>query len=165
VRVSLPFRPRSRARAIFHVYPLSGILGGDPMRLSSLTAILLLVPLAAACVPHRDLTVAQIAGVANLTEVMDVQATVADPQWSKIHKTGYSDADWAALQDMALRIQATSAKAKQYSKGPMFDDFALRLHTHAEELQAAFSARNETGAATALSAMKETCKECHARFK
>jgi cytochrome c556 len=96
---------------------------------------------------------------------MDVQATVADRQWSKISQTGYTDADWAALQDMALRIQATSAKAKEYSKGPMFDDFALRLHTHAEELQAAFSARNETGAASALTAMKATCKECHARFK
>jgi hypothetical protein len=118
-----------------------------------------------ACAAHRDLTVAQIAGATNLTEVMDVQATVADPQWSKIHKTGYSDADWAALQDMAQRIQATSARAKQFSKGPMFDDFALRLHTHAEELGAAFAARNETGAATALAAMKETCKECHARFR
>lgn len=128
-------------------------------------ALAVAIPGAGGCVPHRDLTVAQIGGVANLSELMDVQATVADRQWSKISQTGYTDADWAALQDMALRIQATSAKAKEYSKGPMFDDFALRLHTHAEELQAAFSARNETGAASALTAMKATCKECHARFK
>jgi len=125
----------------------------------------LALPLAAACVPHRDLTVAQIAGVSNLEDVMAVQATVADPQWSKMNRTGYSDADWAALQDVALRIQATSAKTKEFSKGPMFDDFALRLHLHAEELQAAFSARNETKAAAALTAMKATCKECHNRFK
>ncbi len=132
-----------------------------------LAPLLLALPLVAsavgACVPHRDLTVAQIAGVTNLTELMDVQATVADRQWAKINKTGYTDGDWAALQDMALRIQATSAKAKDYTKGPMFDDFALRLHTH--ELLAAFSARNETGAATALTAMRATCRECHARFK
>jgi cytochrome c556 len=121
--------------------------------------------LLAACAPHKNLTVAQIAGAANLQEVMDVQATVADPQWSKINHTGYTDADWAALGDMAARILATSEKAKQFSKGPMFDDFALRLHTHADELQAAFQARNETGASTALAAMKATCKECHNRFK
>ena len=150
----------TRRRWRFHENDTSGILG----RMRTLSVVLVLAA-AVACAPRRDLTVAQIAGVANLSEVMDVQSTVADPQWSKITKTGYSDADWAALQDMALRIQATSTKAKQYSKGPMFDDFALRLHTHAEELQAAFSARNETGAQTALAAMKATCKECHARFR
>jgi len=126
------------------------------------SAFFLVVVVAAACVPHRDLSVAQIAGAANLTEVMDVQATVADKQWSKMH---YTEADWAALHDMALRIQATSTRAKAFSKGPMFDDFALRLHTHADELEAAFAARNETGAATALTAMKATCSECHSRFK
>jgi hypothetical protein len=129
------------------------------------SAFFLVVVVAAACVPHRDLSVAQIAGAANLTEVMDVQATVADKQWSKMHSTGYTEADWAALHDMALRIQATSTRAKAFSKGPMFDDFALRLHTHADELEAAFAARNETGAATALTAMKATCSECHSRFK
>jgi hypothetical protein len=135
------------------------------MRHTFVAPVLALAFVAIACVPHRDLTVAQIGGLSNLEEVMQVQATVADPQWSKIGKSGYTDADWAALDDVAVRIQATSEKTKQYSKGPMFDDFSLRLKTHAEELHAAFTAKNETGASAALTAMKATCKECHSRFK
>ncbi len=96
---------------------------------------------------------------------MDVQATVADPLWSKIGQSTYNDQEWAALGDAATRIQATSAKAKDFSRGPMFDDFALRLHNHAAALDAAVAARNPTGASTALASMKETCKECHNRFK
>jgi cytochrome c556 len=135
-----------------------------PPRMRSLLVALVLVG-AVSCVPHRDLTVAQIAASGSLSEIMDAQATIADPEWSKIGKAGYTDADWAALEDMATRLQATSAKAKEFSKGPGFDVLALQLHTHAEELHAAFAAKSEAGASAALQAMKATCKECHSKFR
>jgi cytochrome c556 len=96
---------------------------------------------------------------------MDVQATIADPQWSKIGKTGYTDADWAALVDLATRIQATSGKAKEFSKGPGFDALAVQLHGNADALQTATTAKSEAGASDALTAMKATCKECHSKFR
>ena len=126
---------------------------------------LVVLPLAAGCVPHRDLTVAQIGGATKLSELMDVQATVADPQWSKIDKTGYTDADWAALTDLATRIQATSTKDKEFSKGPGFDTLAQQLHTNADALKTATTSKNEAGASDALRAMKATCKECHSKFR
>jgi len=118
-----------------------------------------------ACAARRDLTVAQIATVTKLDDLMDVQATVADPQWSKMTTSGYTDADWAALADVATRIQATSARIKDFSKGPAMDELGAKLHTHAEELGKATAVKDETGAKAALTAMKATCKECHRAFR
>src|ERR1700689_3211053 len=72
---------------------------------------------AASCVPHRDLPPDQINQLTKLDDVMDVQATVSDPQFSKRDQTTFSDADWAAFADMGDRIQVTSLKIKQFSKG------------------------------------------------
>ncbi len=79
---------------------------------------LLAFVLAASCVPHRDLPPDQINQLTKLADVMDVQATVSDPQFSKRDQTTFSDADWAAFTDMGDRIQVTSLKIKQFSKGP-----------------------------------------------
>ena len=93
------------------------------------------------CVPKRDLPPDQIEKLGKLTDVMDVQATVADPQFKKIGAATYGDADWAAFLDMANRIQVTSRKIHQFSKGPEFDQLADRLHAGAEALSAAATAR------------------------
>ncbi len=120
---------------------------------------------AAACVPKRDLPPAEIEKLGRLKDVMDVQATVADPQFSKIGETSYDDADYRAFADVGNRIQVTSAKIKQFSKGPEFDGFADRLHAKAEELAAAASAKNAQAASDALAQMKATCKACHSKFR
>jgi hypothetical protein len=121
--------------------------------------------LAAACVPHRDYSPAQIEHLTKLDEVMDVQATVADPQFKKVGQPSYSDADWAAFADMGGRLQVTSLKIHQFSKGPEFDQLADRLHAGAEALSAAASAKNAASASTTLGEIKVTCKTCHAKFK
>ena len=121
--------------------------------------------LAASCVPHRDLPPDQINQLTKLDDVMDVQATVSDPQFKKAGETSYSDADWAAFTDMGNRIQVTSAKIHQFSKGPEFDQLADRLHAGAQNLSAAASAKDAAKASATLTEMKATCKECHSKFK
>ena len=68
---------------------------------SSVSALFILsLALATACVPKRDLPPAEIQKLASLEEVMHVQATIADPQFDKIGKTTYTDADYAAFADV-----------------------------------------------------------------
>jgi len=119
----------------------------------------------AACVPHRDLPPDQIDKLTKLDDVMDVQATVSDPQFKKAGEASYGDADWAAFADMGSRIQVTSKKIHQFSKGPEFDALADRLHAGAENLSAAASAKDAAKASETLTTMKATCKECHSKFK
>jgi cytochrome c556 len=119
----------------------------------------------AACVPKRDLPPAEIQKLGRLKDVMDVQATVADPRFSKIDEASYTDTDWAAFADVGERIQVTSTKIKEFSKGPEFDALADRLHQKAEALSAAASAKNARGASSALAEMKATCKTCHKKFR
>jgi cytochrome c556 len=126
---------------------------------------LLALAFAASCVPHRDLPPDQINQLTKLDDVMDVQATVSDPQFSKRDQTTFSDADWAAFADMGNRIQVTSLKIHQFSKGPEFDQLADKLHTGAQNLSAAATAKDAPKASATLGDMKATCKECHSKFK
>jgi cytochrome c556 len=96
---------------------------------------------------------------------MDNQATVADPQWKKIGETSYADADWAAFAVVSERIQATSLKTKDFSKGPEFDALALKLNEKAKSLGAAATAKDAAASSAALKEMKATCKECHSKFR
>jgi cytochrome c556 len=118
-----------------------------------------------ACVPHRDVPANDVPKLTALKDVMDVQATVADPQMSKAGQASYTDADWTAFADLSTRIQATSTKAKDFSKGPEFDQFADRLNGTAVALGKATEAKDAAGASKALGDMKATCKDCHKRFK
>ncbi len=136
------------------------------MRLALSALLALSFAASAACVPpQRDLTVAQIATVTSMEDLMQVQSTVADPQFLKIGKKGYTDADWASFQDAATRIAATSERSKELSKGPEFSKLATQLKVNADQLGAAAAAKSEANASTALAAMQATCKECHRRFK
>jgi cytochrome c556 len=118
-----------------------------------------------ACVPRRDLQPGQIAGLTKLDEVMDVQSTVADPQFKKADQGTYADTDWAAFADTGSRIQATSKKILDFSKGPAFDQLATQLNEKAVALSAAAQAKDSALASKALHEMKATCKACHSKFK
>jgi len=126
----------------------------------------LLLGLAAACgPPQRDVPAADVPKLASLSELMDAQATVADPQMKKAGAATYADADYAAFTELSSRIQATSVKAKEFSKGPGFDKLADQLHETAAKLGTASAAKDAKGSSDALAAMKATCKECHSKFK
>lgn len=138
------------------------------MRLSPLVASL------AACTafasiscgpPIKNTPIAEIPALTTLTDVMDNQATVADPQFKKTGNDTFSDADFAAFTEMSQRIGATSLKIKDFSKGPDFDALAARLHDKAEALGKSAAAKDVAGSNAALTEMKATCKECHSKFR
>ena len=133
------------------------------LRHIALFAALVVLPLA--CVPHRDLQPDQIEKLDKLDDVMDVQATVADPQFKKVGQASYTDEDWVAFADVANRLQVTTKKIHQFSKGPEFDKLADDLHAKAEQLGAAAAAKDAKAASDTLASMKATCKACHSKFK
>src|SRR5690242_18844823 len=94
----------------------------------------LLVLSLAGCVPHKDVAADQIPQLTKLDDVMDVQGTVMDPQFKKMNKGTYTDEDWAGFADAGNRIQATSLKIKDFSKGADFDALALQLNEQAKAL-------------------------------
>ena len=124
-----------------------------------------LVSLFGCAPPHRDYTPDQIDQTGKLDEIMDVQATVADPQFKKIDKGAYDDQDWAAFADMSNRLQHTSKKIHQFSKGPGMDALADQLHANAEKLGQAATAKDAKAASDDLAAIKATCKQCHKQFR
>ncbi len=125
-----------------------------------------LVAGAAACGPPMKQTpVEEIPKLTKLDDVMDNQATAMDPLFKKIGTAQFSDGDWAALTSAAARVQATSLKIKDFSKGAEFDALAMKLNQQAGELAASYSNKDSAAANTALANMKATCKECHKKFR
>jgi soluble cytochrome b562 len=121
---------------------------------------------AAACGPPKKNTpVEEIPKLTKLDDVMDVQSTVADPQFKKIGAASYSDADFAAFADAGARLQASAIKIKDFSKGAGFDALAAQLHDQAKALADAAAAKNAAAASQALTTMKATCKECHSKYR
>ena len=126
-----------------------------------LTASLIAFALATGCVPKKDVPASEVPKLTSLKELMDAQATTADPVMGKTGEATYSDADYAAFAETASRIAATSTKAKEWSKGPEFDAYADKLHANAEALGTAANAFDAKGASDALAAMKSICKCLH----
>ncbi len=77
----------------------------------------------------------------------------------------YANADYAAFAEVSNRVQATSSKAKEFTRGPDFDKLADQHHETAAKLGTAAGAKDAKASSDALAAMKATCKECHSKFK
>lgn len=121
----------------------------------------------AACAPpHRDVAAADVPKLTNLKELMDVQATIADPQFKKVgDEATYTDTDYANFTEVSNRILATSTKAKEFSKGPDFDRLCDALHDRATKLGEAAKAKNGKASSDGLAEMKKVCKECHSKHR
>ncbi len=130
-----------------------------------LLVLALTLPIAACGPPRLSTPLPDIARLGSIEQVMDNQATAADPQFKKIGAESYSDADYAAFSEVSERIQATSTKLKDFSKGPDFDALAQRLNEKAKALGTAAAAKDKASASAALGEMKATCKECHSKFR
>lgn len=125
-----------------------------------------LVAGAAACGPPvKNTPVEEIPKLTKLSDVMDNQATAMDPLFKKIGQTTFTDEDWAAITAAAARVQATSLKIKDFSKGAEFDALAMKLNQQATELSNSYASKDAAAASTALGNMKATCKECHKKFR
>jgi cytochrome c556 len=138
------------------------------MRSSSVAAAAIL---SAACAlvscgpPVMNTPIPEIAKLQTLTQVMDNQATTADPQFKKIGSDKLTEEELSALAAASERLMATSLKTKDFSKGPEFDALATRLHDKADALGKAAAAKDAAAVSAALTEMKATCKECHSKFR
>jgi hypothetical protein len=130
-----------------------------------LSSVIAVTALAACAPPHRDVPAADVPKLTSLKDLMDSQATVADPEMKKAGQSTYTDEDYAAFAELSNRIQATSTKAKDFSKGPEFDQFADKLHETALSLGKAAAAKDAKTSSDSLAAMKATCKACHSKFR
>ncbi|CAN5254118.1 hypothetical protein BH09MYX1_BH09MYX1_67470 [soil metagenome] len=131
----------------------------------SLAAALALA-IAAGCAPPKNNTpVADIPKITKLSEVMEAQATTADPQFSKRDQEAFTAEEFAALGETGAKIEATSTHLKDFSKGPEWDALALRLNGTAVALSKAATDKDAAGARKALTEMKATCKECHSKLR
>ncbi|HEX8950439.1 MAG TPA: cytochrome c [Polyangia bacterium] len=129
-------------------------------------AVLVAGAAAAACGPPMKQTpIEEIPKLTKLTDVMDNQATAMDPLFKKIGQATFTDADWAMLTAAATRVQTTSLKIKDFSKGAEFDALAMKLNQQAGELSNSYATKDGAAANTALGNMKATCKECHKKFR
>jgi cytochrome c556 len=124
------------------------------------------VILAAACGPPLKSTpIAEIPSLTKLADVMDNQATVMDPLFKTAGQSSFNDEEWAALTAAGTRVQATSLKIKDFSKGAEFDALAMKLNQYATDLTGSYANKNAAAANAALASMKATCKECHKKFR
>jgi cytochrome c556 len=118
--------------------------------------------------PKRDYDAKQIAAVGNIKELMDVQATVADPRFKlarKLKGKEITDAQFAEFVDMGSRLGATSKRLEYFSKGAGFDKYAKTLGTQAAELEKAARGRNGPATTDTALAIKNTCAACHGEYK
>ncbi len=133
---------------------------------------LLLVPallLTFACiVPVRDYSVDEIASVGSLDELMDVQATVAEPRFDLADERSdgrLTDAEFAEFEDLAVRLAATARRIPEFATGdtadPGFVAYARTLEDQATELGTLVSARDGTQVVALALAIETTCKDCH----
>ena len=131
----------------------------------SLLLALLGCVLLVGCAPDKFTPLADIPKLTSLNDVMDNQKAAADPQFAKIGHDTFSDADFAAFGQSAERLQVTSLKVKDFSKGRAeFEALATRLGEKAKALGTAAAAKDTAGAKAALTEMQATCKECHHKF-
>lgn len=141
------------------------------MRTSSLAAAVALsftFGLVSCGPPVMNTPVADIPKLATLSEVMDNQATTADPQFKRIgEESSFTDADYAAFAQASERLLVTSLKIKDFNggKGPEFDALAMRVHDQADALGKAAAAKDAKASNAALTEMKAACKECHSKFR
>lgn len=129
-------------------------------------ALVLLISAAAACgAPNMSTPIEEIPRLTKLDDVMANQATVMDPLFKKIGQTSFNDDEWAQLTAAGTRVQATSLKVKDFTKGAEFDALAMKLNRYASDLSSSYASKDAVAANTALGNIKATCKECHKRFR
>jgi len=118
------------------------------------------------CASAKMTPLAEIPKLTSLEDVMDNQATTADPQFKKIGQAKFDDAELGALAQASERLQATSLKTKEFAKGRAeFDALAMKLNEKAKAVGAGATAKDAAAISAALTEMKATCKECHSKFR
>ena len=105
---------------------------------------------------------------AKIVVLMHVQATVADPCFDLVDGLGaqkLSDSQWAKLEDMGTRLQATATRAKTFSMGGDFDRYNGDMGAEAARLVTHATGRDRTKALASVGSIRQSCRACHKQYK
>lgn len=120
----------------------------------------------AACASKMNTPLGDIPKLQKLDDVMDNQATAIDPQFKKIGQDKFDDGEIAAIAAAAERVQATSLKIKDFSKGRAeFEAIATKLNEKAKALGASATAKDAKAISANLQEMRQLCRDCHGKFR
>ncbi len=134
------------------------------------TFIILVVSVAvlalAGCVPKpkKDYTVAQIASLDSLQELMRINAHAVDHLFSIRYQPKFTASQREAGERAGQQLMATSRviRDRLSAKHPKrFAVLAGRLHDQARDLMLAAQADRDEDMTTALDDLRDTCKACH----
>ncbi len=117
------------------------------------------------CFKPLDAPLADIPKLESLEEVMRANETIAGPQWKLEGNDSLTDEQWASAKDASARLAALAERAKEFSRGDVFNKYADQLGSHAKALGAAAEAKDAKAASTAIGGMKDACKGCHAETR
>ena len=137
------------------------------MKTQLLAVTLVLVACAA---PNRPYDVDQIGTLDNLEDLMDVQATFADPAFDRLDGLGdgeLADADWQMFHTMGTRLVATSSRIRALglSQGEDFDAWNNDLGMRAGQLAQAADVRDRANVVANAKAIRAACKACHDKYR
>jgi hypothetical protein len=138
--------------------------GAMPLR----TAVPVLVLLAACAPPKRDYSVEQIQGVETLSELMWVQATVADPlmrQAKRLTPDKLTDELYAKYFDMGVRLRATTARMPAFNEAEGFKKLSDQMLEQSVKLAEYAKAKQAKGTIDTARAIEQTCTACHDEYR
>lgn len=119
--------------------------------------------------PEKDYTVDEVGQLESLTEIMRLQAQVADPLFAIRDQDTFSTEELRAMEQAGPRIEATAGRVREHFVGQGaydegFGEWADKLREGAVMLTRKAKNRDAKGAREALEAMKAACAGCHANY-
>jgi len=128
-----------------------------------------LLPLGCPPAPERDYTGDEVAELESITEIMRLQAQIADPMLAKRDQETFSDDELDDMAEAAPRLEATAARLRAHFVGQGafdegFGEWADKLGASAEALAKGARSRKGKAAREALVAMKAACAGCHENY-
>jgi hypothetical protein len=125
-----------------------------------------------ACVPKPEKAYSpdEVGTIDSLQELMRINASKADPLFGKRDQQSFTEAEWAAMADTGVMVEATGKRTAErhggqgnYDDG--FVDYANQLATSGKALADAAGSKDPSGARQALTDMRNACKACHGVYR
>jgi len=134
-------------------------------------SVLLLAAVAATCVPKpkQSYTPEQVSEIASVEEVMRLLADRADPLFSIRGQTNFTQEEFTQMAQAAEILVAAGNHLESFVGQGSFDEgygtFSKELAKHGAALLEATGENLPKSASEALSAVKNTCADCHSAYR
>lgn len=128
----------------------------------------LLLTLIACSPPKRDYTVDQIKAEADFEQLMYAQATIADPRFAlagKLDAAKMTKDDFAQFVDMGTRLDAASARLKDFSKGAGYDEYSDVQAKLSKDLVKYAQAGDGKKTLKTARGIQKNCAACHSEYR